>query len=396
MFEKTVLRRSALGTPISAGELAEALLYYQNVHLIIDHGTFKTLVKQIGMPALLALLKRPNVSAVYCEESVGTHTESIGAFQVHAYLAFTFTGHVKVGGHLEKRQQRFEYLLQEEGYNKKQAAKSAELFLERVPVRRLTGDHYIKGGVTHAAKSDLLDKEFAHAAVRHALAETPGCESIDGKFKFDVIDTDIGFHVFTDLALEQINRTRALLTPALEPLTVAMLLTHILDARTDLALASFYGGDFVTSATTSAIVRLRHSELLRRTGLHAVAATQFTEVLMPDTPALRDVIDSGERTFDEFLLLLDKADRFKRWLQAVNPDEGLVRTYIRDVSSEAWVQKLPAKSIRYMITNAIDHANPIAGFVAGVVDNFLLEKLLGGWRPNHFVDSRLRPFIAKE
>lgn len=396
MFEKTVLRRSSAGTPISSGELAEALLYYQNVHLIIDHGTFKTLVKQIGMPALLGLLKRPNVSAVYCEESVGTHTESVGAFQVHSYLAFTVTGHEKVGGHLEKRQERFEYLLQEEGYDKKQAAKSATLFLERVPVRRLTGDHYIKGGVTHAAKADLLDSEFADTAIRSALAKTPGCDALDGDFKFDVIDTDIGFHVFTSLKLDQINQRRAMFTPSLEPLTVAMLLNHILDARADLALASFYGGDFVTSATTSAIVQVRHAELLRRTGLHAAAAAQFTEVLLPDTPALSEVIDSGERSFDEFLLLLDKAERFKQWLQAVNPDEGLVRTYIRDISSADWVQKLPAKSLRYMITGVLDQANPVAGLIAGAVDNFLLEKLLGGWRPNHFVDTRLRPFVAKE
>ena len=37
MFEKIVLHRSDQGNSITAGELAEALLYYQNVHLILDY-----------------------------------------------------------------------------------------------------------------------------------------------------------------------------------------------------------------------------------------------------------------------------------------------------------------------------------------------------------------------
>ena len=165
MFEKIVLRRATGGEPVSAGQLAEALLYYQNVHIVIDHGSFHLLVKQIGIQNLLGLLRRPNVSAVYCEESVATHTESIGAFQIHSYIAFSITGHEKVGGHLETRQQRFEYFLQELGYERKQASRFARTFLERVPIRRLTGDHYLKGGVTHAGKADLSDAVYVQAAL---------------------------------------------------------------------------------------------------------------------------------------------------------------------------------------------------------------------------------------
>lgn len=396
MFEKTVLRKSSNGHPISAGELAQALLFYQNVHVIMDHGTLKTLVQQIGMPTLLALLRRPNVTAVHCEETVGTYTEAVGAFQLHSYAAFTVVGHEKVGGKLSSRVERIAYVLQEEGLDKKQAAKLAALFLDRVPVRRLTGDYYVKGGVTHAAKADLLDAELTVAAIRKALETIPGGEHSGQDLKFEVVDTSIGFHVFTNLALQDINRTRAAHTPPLEPVTVAMLLTHVLDARTDLAIASYYGGDFVTSTTTSAIVKIRHAELLRRAGLNAAAIDQFTEILLPDTPSVTEVINTGEKSFDEFLLLLDRADRFKQWLQKVNPDEGLVRTYMRDVSSEPWIQKLPAKSLRYVITTALEKVNPVAGVVASVVDNFILEKLLGGWRPNHFVETRLQSFVQHE
>lgn len=114
---------------------------------------------------------------------------------------------------------------------------------------------------------------------------------------------------------------------------------------------------------------------------------------MPDSRSLAEVIDSGERTFGEFLLLLDRAARFKDWLKKANPDEGLIRSYVAQLSSESWIQRLPAKSLRYVLTLALDATNPVAGAVAGFADSFIVEKLLQGWRPNHFVASRLRPFI---
>lgn len=396
MFEKIVLRRATGGEPVSAGQLAEALLYYQNVHIVIDHGSFHLLVKQIGIQNLLGLLRRPNVSAVYCEESVATHTESIGAFQIHSYIAFSITGHEKVGGHLETRQQRFEYFLQELGYERKQASRFARTFLERVPIRRLTGDHYLKGGVTHAGKADLSDAVYVQAAIRCALSAIPGGTNELGILKFDVVDTEIGFHIFTNIDFAEINRRRSRLLPPEEPLTVALLLNYMLEARTDIALASFYGGDFATSSITSEIIQVRHSEFMRRYEIHDQAIGQFTEIVLPDSPSLKEVIDAKEKTFDDFLLLLDKADRFKHWLQSVNPDEGLVRTYLKDVSSDAWIDRLPAKTLRYVMTSAIDKANPVAGFIAGIADSFLVDKLLGGWRPNHFVNSRIRKFVSPE
>lgn len=49
MFESIVLRKSETGQNISAGQIAEALLYYQKVHLVLCTGTLIKLLKQIGI-----------------------------------------------------------------------------------------------------------------------------------------------------------------------------------------------------------------------------------------------------------------------------------------------------------------------------------------------------------
>jgi hypothetical protein len=392
MFEHIVLRRATGGLPISAGYIAEALLYYQKLHLFVDRGTLFQLVKQIGTGSILALLSRHDVSAVYCEEMLGTHTESVGQSQHHNFVAITLAGHENVGA-LKSPVDRLRYELERQGISKKEAKQFSKAFLQRVPVRKFSGDYFLDGGIPSAAKRDLLDLEYVKKAIRHAVAAMPGGYTVGDELKLEVIDSDLGCFVFSNLDLDAINKRRSQAAPPAEPLTIAHLLSNILDARADLALASFYGGDFVTSEITSSIIQARHTELLRRSNLNVSSRREFIEVGLPDSPSLAEVIDSGERSFDEFLLLLDRAARFKDWLKKVNPDEDLIRSYMRDVSSEGWIQRLPAKNLRYILTLALDATNPVAGLVAGFMDNFVIEKLLSGWRPNHFISGRLGPFV---
>lgn len=344
------------------------------------------------MPQLLALLQRHDFSAVYCEEILGTSTDNVGAFQIHSLVAFTLSGD-QTAGDLKTVEDRVRFDLERAGIPKAEARRFTKVFLDRVPVRRFSGNHFIPGGITEAAKRDVLDAEYTKEAVRRILQVIPGGYDTGPDLKFDVIESKLGVHVFTNVDFEAINRRRAAILPVDDPLTPAHLLSNILEARADLALASFYGGDFVTSASASAIIQVRYAELLRRSALNTTFLQQFTEVVLPDTRTVAEVIDSGERAVSEFLVLLDKAARFKNWTKSINPDENMVRTYIRDVSSEGWIQRLPQKSMRYAFTLALDASNPVAGVIAGFVDNFVLEKLLSGWRPNHFITTRLQPFV---
>jgi hypothetical protein len=239
----------------------------------------------------------------------------------------------------------------------------------------------------------LNDDDFVRAAVNSALERTQGASSLGEALKFDIIDTDLGLYVFTNIDFDAISRRRAAMSPAQDPVTAAHLLSNILEARADLAIASFYGGDFVTSEITSSIVRVRYAEMLRRSQLNEGQLDSFRQVVLPDYPTLRETIDSGQRSFKDFLLLLDKAARFKEWLKTASTDEGLVRSYMSDISKEGWIQSVPSKTVRYLFTTALDAHNPLLGTAAAIADSFVIEKLLGGWRPNHFVENRLGPFL---
>lgn len=392
MFEHIVLRRAESGTPITAGLLAQALLFYQRVHLVIDRPTLLHLLRQIGVSQLLALIRRSDFSAVYSEEMLGTMTNSVGAMQVHDYVAMTVSGD-QASGTLRRPEDRLRFELERSGLGRSEAKTFAEAFLRKVPLRKLSGDHFIRGGIPNAARSDLQDDSFAQAAVRRLLPLVSGGYDPGEALEVKIIATELGHYVFDNIDLGAINVRRAAMTPVVEPLTTAHLLSQIQDARADLAMAAHYGGDFATSASVSAVVQLRHSLLLQRTQANAEAQKGFAEIALPDMPAVAEVVDSGERTFEEFLRLLDRSERFKRWVKSANPDEGLAREYMLAISSQDWIQTRKVKVLRYMLTLAADAMHPIAGLAAGFADNFLTERLLGGWRPNHFVEAGLSPFL---
>lgn len=392
MFESVVLRRKENGEPISAGQIAEALLFYQKVHVVVDRGTLIQLVRQIGTSSFIALTQRSDFSAVYTEENLGTVTNDVGLLKVHGYVAMTLAGDGQ-SGNLERVQDRLQFELKRLGSQPADAKRFARAFLDRVPTRKLSGGHFLSGGIPAAAHKDLLDAPYARAAIRHALIATPGGYDAGEDLKFDVVETELGTYVFSSIDFEVVNRRRAALKPPQEPVTIAHLLSTLLDARADLAMAAHYGGDFVSSAASSAVIQVRHALLLQRALKNSGERKSFIEIHLPDMPTIAEAIDSGERSFDEFLKLLDKSARFKLWLKSTNPDEGLVREYFRAATAVDWIQTSKAKGMRYALATLADATNPIAGFLAGVADNFVVEKLLGGWRPSHFVNDRLKQFL---
>jgi hypothetical protein len=391
MFNHIVLRRSREGNSITAGQIAEALLYYQQIHLIIDQGTISNLAKKISLNGVLNLIRRPEVTAVYCEEMLATNTSTHANTQFHSYIAFMVAGFEQKN--LNTPAERLEFDLVRQGLEIKEVRKFVKEFLKLVPVKNFSSDYYISGGIPDAAQKDFLDVPYIRTALKEALSNTQGGYELSHDFKFEVINSNQGFCIFTDIDFQLINQRRLNYQYPLEPLTLAHLLSNILDSRADLVLASHYGGDFITSNLNSSIIKVQHEELLRRTNLNIETQKQFTELTLPNTPTLAEVIDSGERTFDEFLRLLDRSTRFKDWLGTVNPDESLIHRYLKDVSSEGWIERLPSKSVRYVLTSAIAASNPIAGTVSGLFDTFLMDKIFAGWRPNHFISKRLSTFV---
>ena len=391
MFESIVLRNSEDAGNITLGAIAEALLFYQNTRVVIGPGTLLSIAKTGNIGNVIALVKEGRLQAVHCEETLCTITNPHGAFQAHDFAVVTMIGHGDEKG--KNRAERIEISLRQNGLDARDAKSQSQAFVGAVPLKSLSKDDYVKGGIHNSARADASDPATLKGLLRAGLAAIPGGYDPGDSLNAEYIQSDLGYFLFTNIDFNEVNKRRESLSPALEPLTPAYLLNLIQESRADMHLAAFYGGDFVTTTVNSALVRWRQAHLFERSSLNRQAREQFSELVLTDYPSIRDVIDSGERSFSEFLKLLDKAQKFKTWLAKTNPDQKLVSQYIEALKSDTWADKAPVKALRYMFSLGTGLADPTAGVASGAADAFLLDNFLKGWRPNHFVDDRLKRFL---
>lgn len=393
MFDSIVLRSNGSDGNITLGAIAEALLFYQNTRVVIGGGTLVSLAKAGSIGDVVALVREGRLQAVHCEETLATASNSHGASTAYDFGAFMMVGHGD--DRAKNRTERIEIGLRQNGLDARIAKAHAQAFAAAVPLKSLNKDDYVRGGITNAARGDLRDMSMLKGLLRAGLAAVPGGYDAGDTLHAEFIQSDLGYFLFTNIDFEGVNKRRASMSPVAEPLTPAYLLNLIQESRADLHLAAFYGGDFVTTAENSALVRWRQAHLLNRADLNREARKQFSELVLADYPSIRDVIDNGERSFSEFRKLLDKAQKFKTWLAKSNPDQKLVSQYIESLKADTWADKAPVKAIRYLFSLGAGAADPTGGIASGAADTFLIDKLLKGWRPNHFVDDRLKSFLTR-
>jgi hypothetical protein len=390
VFDRIVLRRSENGSPVSFGEIAEALVFYRHVHVILDRGTLLELLKKIGIDNFFSLLELERVSAVYIDQNLGALTQRAGLADQYSFVAFSLAGSEP---RKLSRRDRVAEIFVRSGCEKRQANRLAERLLAKVKVKSVTRDDFVPGGIIEAARADVLDSAFVRTAIACAInAEIPGAIQGGKEFDFEVIDFGRHFQVATNIDLKRLNAMKGGSDRESE-VTIASLLAAFLTARADLALAAHYGCDFKTSLLSSEILRAKNQDLLRRSGINSAEMSEFKEVVLTDLPSLSEVLDQGQRTPKEFFDLFGSTTRFASWTTGLNPDEKLVAGYLREATAIGWIGTLSGKSVRFVIGLAVGTVNPAVGALASLADTFAVDRLLGGWRPSHFVDRKLKPFL---
>ncbi len=118
--------------------------------------------------------------------------------------------------------------------------------------------------------------------------------------------------------------------------------------------------------------------------------------MLNDCRKVREAINAGERTFAEFMPVLEKAAHFKTWLANQNADANLLAEYYKAVTDSGPMNSLPGKTMRYIAVSLAGIAGLIPGLVLGAADEFFADKLLKGWRPNHFIEGSLREFTSAD
>lgn len=130
----------------------------------------------------------------------------------------------------------------------------------------------------------------------------------------------------------------------------------------------------------------------------------FQDMHLQNARKIREVINSKERSLDEFFKLLDDAAKFMRWLHGRNPDEALLTEYFEAVTKETWLDRLLTKTARRIITAglaaAVESIYPTGLAIAATqglsfLDATLLDKILKSWKPDQLVNGEWSEFVSR-
>jgi len=140
----------------------------------------------------------------------------------------------------------------------------------------------------------------------------------------------------------------------------------------------------------------------------------FQEIVFSDARAIGQPVSNAsmEERKQQFLnlaTLLGQKERFSRWLKAQPPDRLLLQSYMDYIRHGTWVDKLPGKTVRFLIFSGAGVLADIAltaaagmpgvgtagGLAIGAFDSLVLDNLREGWRPSQFIDGPLTKWVGR-
>ena len=384
MFDSIVIRNQrkiSSKTPIDMDAFYEALLFYKRVTLIADKAMLSQLVLTCGHDFVLELVSDGFLQIEYLNSNTAIHTQNSGsANELHSPILFSSPV-------LDLDNVAFEIFQKSTGKSGK-GRRFANKFLQKVTVADF-GDELIKN-----LTEDLADSDYVEKSVKYILENyTPEYPDIS-KLNFLVNETQGELSVDTNIDFIRLNKIyHTRISPEHSSLTPAYLLSHLFNTRGDIHFSSTHNSNISTDLVSSGIMEFKYSDLLQRQGVSFDKLNSFQNFVDVDTKKVRGVLESRNRSYDDFLVLLKKAGKMKSWLDSKDLDVNLIKEYHKAVIADSWVDKLPTKITRWTIFNGLGLVfGGVAGLGISALDNFFIEKIIRGWKPSHFI-AELNEFI---
>jgi hypothetical protein len=393
---------------IDEGTIAEALVYYGQVHLVLSGGGLQKIAKAFGHRNLVKLVDAGNLKLSFQQSNYAVQTNS-SPFRTHDIgiisLAATVAGR-KITKPFDEIEEMFE-----RGLGKSAATKA---FVKDV-TNRITVPK-IRDEILTAARLDILDADYITRACGAWIRVMVPEYVLPKHFRIETADTGHGFVFISGLDFDEINRFyHRRISPDHSSVTDSYLLANIVGVRKELSFSAGLQSDVWLSAGSAAMLKEKTKKLLQRTTKSHKDINVFHDMEF-DGKTFREVVNSGERSLGEFVDFLELEDtrRFKTWLIAQSDEKVLVKEFHRTLFERTgWMQKLPTKMVKLVVfaglgavidakigsmglaTSLATGLGMTSNVAVGASDEFLLSKLGNGWKPTQFVEKPAREFLLK-
>ncbi len=390
MFDSIAFKNpSAPGPLVDPGMIAECLIFYRRVKIIGNVGTLKVLLKAIPPLVVLELLREGKLEFYYLEDQIGVqsqqhHTKGT----VHSLISFSSPQHTI--------DQVASKLFREAAKNTIYARKFARF------IKPFGHNAFDQSSVF----LDLSDITVTEQAVTKFIAITvPEYTNID-QIRFRIEGEQGAFSIDTNLDFEVLNECYHRRVPATHSsITPAYLVSILQGIQEELFFAATLNTEIASDAISTGIHTQRLDTAIQRRLRSEESISSFSNFVLDDSFAIRNAVNSGSVSFSDVLRVIEKGDKFRNWLDEQPPDADILRSFYRKIVEKTWAERLPTKTTRWGIFTGVGLAidalgaggiGTATGVVISAVDSFLLDHLLKGWKPHHYIEEHLRPLMSKK
>lgn len=390
MFDKICIKsNNGNEQKIDIAFLIDTMLFYGEVNVLVHENELVTLLNFFDIDVLAELIRlkriklhvRQNILGVSKVGNVGNYQYGIGFYrpQNEDVKSVLYRAHRKIINNSiqnNKFADRFYYIVSSFEH------KSIE---DKIINEDLNNTQYLKLAVLSYLQ--IYYPEYQ--------------QNMDLEFE---IEKSISSHTPFDTYCVHSNLDTKLLTDILykkgykNPFDYSGLLLALGEARSDNYTAGLFESELVTDKSYSGIISLQLSDCVSRALKSQEEIKLFQDQITFNCPSLGEAYLSKVISTKELLYLLEEGDKFRSWLKERPVNSTLIHEYVEELTQKTKADNPLIKGVRWLTALVAGFTPGIgtvlsAGISAG--DTFFGDKLLKGWKPNHFIHDKLIPALQK-
>lgn len=196
------------------------------------------------------------------------------------------------------------------------------------------------------------------------------------------------YSINSNIDIELINKIRSQ-KGINYPFDYAGFILALMESRGDNYIAGQFESEIVTDKEYSSLIGLQLNDAVQKFVKSEEQIELFNQCILTKCPSVGQAFLNKTIKGKDLVKLLIQGDKFREWLKTVPLESNLINKYIEEVTRETLADKKWVKGMRFAVTQIFGFM-PIVGNVVSAIDTFLIDKLLKGWKPNHFIDNELK------
>lgn len=392
MFEKICIKSNiGNGQKIDIASLIDTMLFYGEVNVLVYENELTALLRAFGVDLLAELIQMGRIKLHIRQKAFGAanptnnskHIYGFGFFNkqedsIDGILYRAHRAYIKNSTQNNMFAARFSYIVSP------LAQETTEImdFIKE----DLKNQEYLK-----CATSAYLEYYFPEYSQKEEL-EIQIEETTQPGFPFDssfCIHSNLNEKELTNIIHKQGFNG---------PFYYSGLLLALGESRSDNYTAGLFESELITNDSYSKLIALQFSDSIKKALKGQEQINLFQDNILYGCPRLGEAFLTHAISSRQLKELLKEGDKWRYWLQKQSEDSNIISEYVEELSKKTLVDNPIIKGSRMAVTSLISFI-PIFGTIlektASIIDTFFVDKLLRGWKPNHFIQEKLKPTLKQ-